>query len=117
MSRRSAAANIDLGQTRKGGSPMLGTAHKVEVEAPDGAAALELEHRLYALHPTAVFRRGRWVVELPGVHSVDDVAFEVKEWLRLIGARATTMQVDGRPLWVLPETLPRHRASNADFIG
>ena len=76
---------------------MLGTAHKVEVEAPDGAAALELEHRLYALHPTAVFRRGRWVVDLPGVHSVEDVASEVKEWLRLIGARPRPcMSTDAR---------------------
>lgn len=96
---------------------MLGTTHKVEVEAPDGAAALELEHMLYALHPTAVFRRGGWVVELPGVHSVEDVSFEVKHWLRLIGAQATTMHVDGRPKWILQETLSRHRSSHADFIG
>jgi hypothetical protein len=97
----------------------LGTAHKVEVEAPDGAAALELEHRLYALRPTAVFRRGRWIVDLPGVHSVEEVESEVRDWLRLIGAPATTMRVDGRPRTVLPEPRLRspHRSSHADFIG
>lgn len=96
---------------------MLVTAHKVEIEAPDGAAALELEHRLAALRPTAVLRRDQWVVDLGGVHSVEDVAVEVKDWLRLIGAGATTMRVDGRPRTVMPETRSRHRPSHADFIG
>jgi len=95
----------------------LGTAHKVEVEAPDGAAALELEHRLYALRPTAILRRGRWVVDLPGVHSVEDVEAEVKDWLRLIGAAATTVRVDGDPQTVVSGRRSRHRPSHADFIG
>jgi hypothetical protein len=96
---------------------MLGTAHRVEVEAPDGAAALELEHRLYALRPTAILRRGRWVVDLPGVHSTEAVEAEVKDWLRLLGAGATTMRVDGHPLTVVPKSRPRHSSSHADFIG
>ena len=96
---------------------MLGTTHDVEVDAPDGAAALELEYRLFALRPTAILRRGRWVVDLPGVHSVDFVEADVKEWLRLIGAGATTMRVDGSPHTVLPERRSRHKPSHADFIG
>ena len=96
---------------------MLGTAHKVEVEAPDGAAALELEHRLYALRPTAILRCGRWVVDLPGVHSVEDVESEVQNWLRLIGAKGATMRVDGRPHTVMPEPRSAHRSTHADFIG
>ena len=96
---------------------MLGTAHKVEVEAPDGAAALELVHMLYDLRPTAVLRRGRWVVDLAGVHSVDAVEAEVKNWLRLIGAGAVTMRVDGLPQTVLSGSRSRHRPSHADFIG
>ena len=96
---------------------MLGTAHKVEVEAPDGAAALELEHRLYACRPTAILRRGRWVVDLPGIHSVEDVEVEVKDWLRQLGAGATTMRVDGHPLTVAADVRSRHRPSHADFIG
>jgi hypothetical protein len=96
---------------------VLGAAHDVRVEAPDGPAALELEHRLYALRPTAVLRRGHWVVDLPGVHSVELVEADVKEWLRLIGAGATTMHVDGTPHTVLPERRRRHEPSHADFIG
>jgi hypothetical protein len=96
---------------------MLGTAHKVEIEAPDGPAALELEHRLAALRPTAVLRDDRWVVDLGGVHSVEDVAAEVKDWLRLIGAGVTTMRVDGRPRSVMSDVRSRHRHTHADFIG
>ena len=95
----------------------LGTAHRIEVDAPDGAAALELEQRLYALRPAAVLRRGRWVVDIGGVHSVADVEADVKDWLRLIGAGATTMRVDGSPHSVVAERRSGHRASNADFIG
>jgi hypothetical protein len=95
----------------------LGTAHSVEVEAPDGAAALELEHRLSTLRPTAVFRQGHWTVDLPGVHSVASVEHDVQDWLRLIGAGAATMRVDGRPHTVLAAPRSRHRASHADFIG
>jgi hypothetical protein len=96
---------------------MLATAHHVEVEAPDGAAALELEHTLYDLRPTAIFRGGHWVVDLPGVHSVDAVEAEVKSWLRLLGAGAATMRVDGRPHTVAPESRRRHRPSHGNFIG
>jgi hypothetical protein len=96
---------------------MLVTAHKVEVEAPDGAAALELEHRLAALRPAAAFRRDRWVVDLGGVHSVEDVAAEAKDWLRLIGANVTTMHVDGYPRTIVSERHFRHRSLHADFIG
>jgi hypothetical protein len=96
---------------------MLATAHNVEVEAPDGAAALELEHTLHELRPTAIFRCGQWVVDIRGVHSVDAVEAEVKNWLRLLGAGAATMRVDGRPHTVAPEARPRHRASHGDFIG
>jgi hypothetical protein len=95
----------------------LGTAHKVEVEAPDGAAALELEHTLSDLQPTAILRRGRWVVDLPGVHSVEAVEVYIRDWLRMIGTGATTMRVDGRSHTVVAGPYPRHRASHADFIG
>ena len=96
----------------------LGTAHNVEVEAPDGAAALELEHRLFALRPAAILRRGRWVVDVRGVHSVDTVEADVEDWLRLIGAAATTVRVDGCPHTVAARPRrPGHRPSHADFIG
>ena len=96
---------------------VLGTTHHVEVDAPDGAAALELEQRLAELRPTAILRQGRWFVDLPGVHSVDSVEADVRDWLRLIGAGATTLRVDGRPHTVVPNRPSRHRASHSDFIG
>jgi hypothetical protein len=96
---------------------MLGTAHRIEIDAPDGPAALELEQRLFALRPTAVLRRGRWVVDLAGVHSVAAVEADVRDWLRLIGAGATTMRVDGDPHSVVAKRRSGHRPSNADFIG
>lgn len=98
-------------------APTLGTAHHVEVDAPDGGAALELEHRLLALHPTAILRHGRWVVDLPGVHSVDTVEADVRDWLRLTGTAATTVRVDGRPHAVASLVRSRRRPRHADFIG
>lgn len=98
-------------------SQTLGTAHTVEVDAPDGAAALELERRLVALRPTAVCRHERWLVDLAGVHDVEDVEAEVRAWLRHIGAAAATVRVDGRPLTVTTGLRHRHRATHADFIG
>jgi hypothetical protein len=100
-----------------GVSATLGTAHDVEVDAPDGAAALELEHRLFTLRPTAIFRRGHWVVDLPGVHSVDSVEGDVKEWLRLTGTAAATIRVDGRSHTVVAKPRSGHRPSHGDFIG
>lgn len=96
---------------------LLGTAHRVEIDAPDGPAALALERRLSGLRPTAILRRGHWVVDLGGVHSVDSVEAEVTEWLESIGAGGTTMRVDGCPLTVEAGPRSRHRPSHADFIG
>lgn len=95
----------------------LGTAHTIEVEAPDGAAALELERRLVSLRPTAVCRHERWLVDLDGVHSVEEVEAEVRAWLRHVGAAAVTVRVDGRPLTVAAGSRRGRRATHADFIG
>jgi len=48
---------------------------------------------------------------------VEDVAAEVKDWLRLIGANVTTMHVDGYPRTIVSERHFRHRSLHADFIG
>jgi len=98
-------------------STALGTAHSIEIRAPDGAAAVALERRLASLEPTAVCRHGRWVVELDGVHSVEAIQAEVSDWLLHVGAAATTMVVDRRPHTVQAVGSGWHRASNADFSG
>lgn len=97
--------------------PALGTAHRIEIEAPDGAAALELEHRLFSLRPTAICKHEHWLVDLAGVHRVEDVEAEVGAWLRGIGAATTTLRVDGRPVMVAAAPRRRRRATHADFIG
>ena len=98
--------------------PALGAAHRIEIHSPDGAAALELECRLASLGPTAVCRHERWLVELAGVHDVDEIDAEVRLWLRHIGTPATTVEVDGSPSTVEAEPRrQRHRATHADFIG
>lgn len=98
-------------------SPALVTAHPVRVEAPDGAAALELERRLLELDPTAVRRGGRWVVDIPAVRSVDALEVELRGWLRDIGVPATTFHVDGRRVRVRAEPSTVRRATHRDFIG
>lgn len=95
----------------------LGTAHRIEVHAPNGVAAIGLEQRLASLGPTAVCRHGRWVVELDGIHSVEAVEAEVTAWLAEIGAVVTTVFVDRQPLTVEAEPHGRHRATNASFSG
>lgn len=98
-------------------STALGRAHRIEICAPSGAAAMELERRLASLEPTAVCRHGRWVVDLGGVHSVEAIEAEIEAWLHHVGAAATTMNVDGRPTTVEVSRRGRHRATNADFSG
>ena len=98
-------------------STALGNAHRIEIHAPSGAAAVALERRLALLEPTAVCRNGRGVVDLAGVHSVEAVEEDVKAWLVEVDAAATTMVVDGGPVTVEGERRGWHRAINAEFSG
>jgi hypothetical protein len=95
-------------------------AHLVEIEAPDGAAALELERRLAHLTPTTVARSGRWSVEVPAAPNAEELEVVVREWLDEIGSSRTTIRVDGRKLSIsgrYAERRARHRATHADFVG
>ncbi len=92
----------------------------VEIDAPDGAAALDLEHRLAHLAPTAISRGTRWHVEVRDVVSPDELEVVVRDWLCDLGDPSTTMRVDGEE-HVIPATTHRqrgwHAATNDDFIG
>ena len=70
--------------------------HDVVVEAPDGPAALALEHRLAHLRPVAVSRDHAWLVSIDGVESPTEVASAVRAWLAEIGSTSTLMRVDER---------------------
>ena len=93
----------------------------LEIDAPDGGAALDLERRLFYLTPTAIGRDGRWVVEVPAVRCPAEVQEAVRQWLDEIGEPATGMRVNGRTVRVSGRLAAarstRWRGSNADFIG
>ncbi|MFZ1879639.1 MAG: hypothetical protein WAU41_05680 [Gaiellaceae bacterium] len=76
---------------------MTTTCLHVEIEAPDGHAALELEYRLAHLAPTTVGRDGHWFVEIDAdTDTLDEIEGAVAGWLRGIGELAATVYLDGR---------------------
>jgi hypothetical protein len=84
----------------------------VEIDAPDAAAALDLEHRLKYIAPATAVRGPCWFVDLSGPVDVEAVEVVVRAWLRDIGEPSTAMWVDGSEI-----RLTSHRATHGDFIG
>jgi hypothetical protein len=99
--------------------PATMSAYDIEIDAPDGAAAVELENRLWSLTPTTVGRGTDWIVEIPGPASADEIEAVVRDWLDDLGQRSTTMRVGGHMLRVEGHRAhrPMHTASHIDFIG
>jgi hypothetical protein len=91
---------------------LTATADSVEIDAPDGGAALDLEQRLRYVAPAAAVRGPRWFVELSGPVDVERVSVVVRAWLRDIAEPSTIVRIDGSE-----STLACHRATNGDFIG
>ncbi len=92
----------------------------IEVDAPDGAAALELERRLAHLSPTTIGHGTHWIVEIPCAESPEELEVVVREWLEDLGEQSTTLRIDGRELRVsgrYAEHRAHHHATHADFIG
>ena len=97
---------------------MHATTYRVAIEAPDGAAALELERRLAHLDPTTVAHHDAWVVDIPATSDPGEVEAVVAHWLADIGEPTTLVRVDGEPHPVrAPAPRKRHRATHAQFIG
>jgi hypothetical protein len=87
----------------------------VVVEAPDGAAALELKRRLERLGSPEVEFAEAWSVKLADA-DVHEVENEVRVWLRQIGLDSTIVETntDEHHVFVPRHThVPTHR----DFIG
>lgn len=99
---------------------MRSTSFQLQIDAPDGAAALELERRLAHLNPTTLCRHDRWMVEVDTADALSEIQGVVAGWLRELGEAETTVRVDGHPVHVEAEARPplrRHRATNASFVG
>ena len=98
--------------------PATTSVFDIEVDAADGAAAIDLECRLSHLTPTAVGRGEDWIVEIPGPANPEEVRAVVRQWLDDLGQSATTMRVDGHVLRIERHRVPAaQRVMHHDFIG
>lgn len=79
----------------------MASCRHVEIDAPDGHAALELEYRLARLNAITVGHEGHWLVEIEAdTDAVDEIEDEVGRWLKGIGEPEATVNIDGRTVCV-----------------
>jgi hypothetical protein len=98
--------------------PATTTSYDIEIDATDGAAAIDLEVRLAHLTPTTIGRGNDWIVEIPGPANIDAIEAVVRNWLDDLGQSATTMRAAGRILRIEGRRARKpYRAPNYDFIG
>jgi hypothetical protein len=97
--------------------PVDTCSYDIEIDAPDGAAAVELERRLWHLTPTTVGRGKDWIVEIPGPASLDETTVVVRAWLADVGCPSTTIRADGHIYDVESRRAPVRRSRQYDFIG
>jgi hypothetical protein len=110
--------NVEVAQKGGENMPTTTSAFDIEIEATDGAAAIDLEIRLSHLTPTTVGRGNDWIVEIPGPANLEEVEAVVRGWLRDLGQSSTTMRAAGRVLRIeRPRSRKPHRAGHRDFIG
>ena len=97
----------------------VSTASRVSIHAPDGAAALALEHRLAHLHPSTSDNGREWIVRVEEVEDLPVLEASIRGWLREIGLPETYVDIDGRELRVGSSMFEGRqiRGSNEDFIG
>jgi hypothetical protein len=91
----------------------------VEIDAPDGIAAGDLEQRLLNLGFAAITAGPRWSVEVPGQVDPEAVQLVVRQWLNDIVEPRATMRIDGEELVVKRDRVsraPRNRTTQDDFI-
>jgi hypothetical protein len=88
-----------------------------EIDAPNGAAAVDLEQRLQHLTPTTVGHGADWIVEVPGPASLDELVVVVRAWLDDLGYPSTTIRADGHVLEIECHRPPVTRSRQFDFIG
>lgn len=84
----------------------------IEIDAPDGRAALDLEHRLRSVAPAVAVRGPCWFVDLSAPVDVEAVDVVVRAWLRDIGEPWTIVRIGGSE-----HRLTLHHATHGGFIG
>jgi hypothetical protein len=94
------------------------SAYDIEIDATDGAAAIDLEIRLAHLTPTTIGHGNGWIVEIPGPANLEELEAVVRNWLDDLGQTATTMRAAGRILRIEGRHAPKHPpAPRHEFIG
>jgi len=84
-------------------SPLAATpCESVEIDAPDGPSALDLEHRLRYLAQSEAVRGPGWFVDVSGPVDMDVVEVVARAWLRDIGEASTIVRIDGSEHTLLP---------------
>ena len=95
--------------------------HNVVVQAPDGPAALALEHRLRHLSP--VIERRALGRRDSAVEAPLEIEAAIRSWLDEVGGHRTLVSIDGETSTVDAAPIHHRRgrgghvAANAGFIG
>ena len=89
----------------------------VEIDAPDGAAAIDLELRLLRFTAASVGCGNDWIVEVPGPVTFEEVEPIVRDWLDDVGHPATTIRAAGRILRIEARQDRARDAPYHYFIG
>lgn len=96
---------------------MAASTFDIEIDAPDGAAAIDLELRLSHLTPATIGRGADWIVEIPGPADLAEIAVVVRDWLGDIGQPTTTIRAEGHILRIENAGARRLRTPVHTFIG
>jgi hypothetical protein len=108
-----------LGAPRQEATMLATTSvYDIEIDATDGAAAIDLEVRLAHLTPTTIGRGNDWIVEIPGPANLEEIEAVVRNWLDDLGQTATTIRAQGRILRLEGHRAPKHPpAPRHEFSG
>src|SRR4051794_22165896 len=91
--------------------------YDIEIDAPDGAGAVELEQRLAHLTPTTAARGSEWFVEIPGPANLEEIEAVVRAWLDDLGTASTAIRAGGSVYEVACHRSPMEPRRRLDFIG
>jgi hypothetical protein len=98
--------------------PATTSVYDIEIDATDGAAAIDLEIRLAHLTPTTIGHGNDWIVEILGPANQGEIEAVVRDWLDDLGQTATAMRAAGRILRIEGRRASTHPPAPVhEFIG